>query len=502
MATTGSNAKRLAKNTAFMYIRMAVLMCISLYTSRIVLKELGVDDFGIYSLVGSIIAMFASVRTLFSASTQRFLNFEMGRNNGQNLSGIFDTSVYINILISLVFIIGVESLGLWFLNNEINIDPSRLNAAQIVFQLSLIAAVVGIFTTSYDAVIIAHEKMDFYAYLSIVEGGLRLGIVFLLQIFDYDKLIVYGFLTALISVFVLLANYIYCRRNFLESRFTGVFDKKFFKEMTGFAGWNFFGVTAFTLTQNGLNMILNIFGGPVVNAARGLAYQITGVLNNFMNNIAIVLNPYGTKLYASGEIKLFFDMIYFSSKILFLLQCCIVLIVVYFINEFLIIWLEQIPEYTSLFLKYVLLNSIVRSLHSPLDLMFKAYGKLKYYQLLEGIILSLPLLASYLMLQNGYPCYIVFVFIVMFEILNFICMILLANMICYLPIKDYVLRVLMPCVFIFIIGTISYFIADSQGLIYKIVSLLISNLLMIFFFYLFLKDNEKKNIYSLIKKNK
>lgn len=418
MTTTGSESKRLAKNTAFMYIRMAVLMCISLYTSRVVLRELGVDDFGIYNLVGSIVAMFSSVRVLFSSSTQRFLTYEMGKGNDDSLSDIFNTSIYINIIISIVFIIGVECLGLWFLYNEINIDSSRLFAAQLVFQLSLLSAVMSIFTTSYDALIVAHERMNFYAYLSIVEGLMRLAVVFLLQYFEYDKLIMYGTLTSFVSIIVLLVNYIYCRICFSESRFTCKFNKVYFKEMTCFAGWNFFGVTAFTLTQNGLNMVLNVFGGAVVNAARGLTYQITGVLNNFMNNIAIVLYPYGIKLFSSGKIDLFLNLFYFSSKILFFMQCCIVISITLFIHEILSIWLGDVPMYTEVFLKLILLGTIVRSLHSPLDLIFKAVGKLKYYQIFEGFVLFLPFLVSYFLLKDGRPYYMVFVSIVFFEIVN------------------------------------------------------------------------------------
>lgn len=500
MATVESNSKRLAKNTAFMYIRMAVLMCISLYTSRIVLRELGVEDFGIYNLVGSIVAMFASVRTLFSASTQRYLNYEMGKNHGKNLSDIFNTSIYLNIFISLVFIVGVESLGLWFLNSEINIDSSRLHAAFIVFQLSLFSAVIGIFTTSYDAVIIAHEKMDFYAYLSILEGSGRLGIVFFLQAFVYDKLIVYAVLTTLISMLVLLANYLYCRKYFVESRFTGHLNKLFLKEMMGFAGWNFFGVTAYTLTQNGLNMVLNIFGGPIVNAARGLAYQVTGILNNFMNNITIVINPFGTKLYASGEIKAFFDIIYFSSKTLFLLQSCIVIGVMLFIHELLALWLEQIPANTELFLKLVLINSIVRSLHSPLDLIFKASGNLKYYQLFEGIVLFMPLLVSFFMLKKGYPCSIVFVLIIIFEIINLIIMLKLASKISSFSIKCFYLRVVLPCLIIFIIGFLPIFIINSLTIWLKLFCFIISVLLMVSIYCLFLTKNEKMKITTMKKR--
>ena len=502
MNKTTSNSKRLVKNTAYMYIRMCVLMCISLYTSRIVLKELGVNDFGIYNLVGSIVAMFASVRTLFSSSTQRFLNYEMGKHRYENMSDIFDTSVYINLLIAFIFIIGVEGLGLWFFQNEINIDQSRIFAAQVVFQLSLFAALIGIFTTSYDAAIIAHEKMNFYAYLSVIEGLLRLLIVFMLQMFDYDKLIMYGILTCLVSIFVLIASYFYCVKNFSECRFTFKFNKVYFRDMTGFAGWNFFGVTAYTLTQNGLNMLLNIFGGTVVNAARGLTYQISSVLNNFMANISIVLNPYGIKLYSAGEYDVFFKLFYFSSKTLFLLQSCVVIIVIFFTSELLTLWLGQVPKYTEIFLQLVLLNSIVRSLHSPLDLIFKASAQMKYYQLFEGVILSLPLLFSFFFLKMGASYSSVFVVIIFFEIVNLLVIVFLANKISSLSIRGYFLNIIIPCFLMFFVGAVLYVYAYDMGIMKKLLFLIFSIIIMIGIFILSLSSFEKQQLARLISQKK
>lgn len=498
MATIESNSKRLAKNTAFMYIRMAVLMCISLYTSRIVLKELGVDDFGIYNLVGSIVAMFSSVRVLFSSSTQRFLTYEMGRDNYDKLSDIFNTSVYINIIISILFIVGVECLGLWFLNNEINIDPSRFFAAQIVFQLSLLSAVMSIFTTSYDAVIVAHEKMNFYAYLSIVEGVMRLAIVFLLQLFTVDKLIMYGSLTCFVSIIVLLVNYSYCKMNFIESSFTRKFSNEYFKDMTRFAGWNFFGVTAFTLTQNGLNMVLNVFGGAVVNAARGLTYQVTGVLNNFMDNIAIVLYPYGIKLYSSGKIESFLNLFYFSSKILFFLQSCIVITITLFLHEILSVWLGKVPMYTEVFLKLVLINTLVRSLHSPLDLIFKAVGKLKYYQMFEGFILFLPLVISYFFLKSGEPYYMVFVSIIIFEVINLLVILMLARKYGSVSIRDYLIRVIFPSLIMFCLGVLAYNFAIKESVLLRFIVLVITIIFMLVSFAFTLNNFEREQIIRLL----
>lgn len=499
MDKTTSNSKRLVKNTFFMYVRMGVLMCISLYTSRVVLKELGVDDFGIYNLVGSLVAMFTSVRTLFSASTQRFLNYEMGKKNYENLSIIFDTSIYINVFIALIFILGAESIGLWFLNNEINIDSSRLFAAQFVFQLSLFSAVIGILTTSYDAVVIAHEKMDYYAYLSIIEGTLKLGIVFILQIFTYDKLIVYGILMSFVSILILVVNYVYCRVSFEETRFTYKLNKKYLTEMTGFAGWNFLGVSAYTLTQNGLNMVLNVFGGAVVNAARGIAYQVHNVATQFMANIAIVINPFGVKLYSSGELDKFFQLFYISSKTLFFIQACVVLFLVLFTNEILSLWLYEVPQFTDVFLKLVLINTIIRSLHPALDLIFKSFGHMKYYQLTEGIVLFLPLVFSYFALKAGHSCSFVFVLVNAFELLNLFALVFWAKKLCSLSIKSYLFKIIFPCSLMFLVFLISYCFCVDLSLIAKLFVYFLSILLLVAVFFITLSNSEKLLLLSVFK---
>ena len=303
-----------------MYVRMGILMLISLYTSRIVLEELGIDDYGIYNLVGSVVGMFTSLKILFSSSTQRFLNYEMGRGKEESLQLVFNISIIVHLLICLVFVILVESVGIWFLESKINVAPDRHFAASVVFHLSVFTAVIGIMTTPYDAVVIAHERMDFYAYVSIFEGIMRLLIVTLLAYLPYDKLITYGVLQMLVSIIVRLINTIYCKRRFPETHAKRMWDKQYFKKMMSFACWNFLGTTVFTLYHNGLNMILNVFGGTIVNAARGIAYQINNVLLQFINNVTVVINPYCIKLWSAGEKEKAFKMIFFSSKILFIIQ--------------------------------------------------------------------------------------------------------------------------------------------------------------------------------------
>ena len=382
---TGATSKRLAKNTLFMYVRMGLLMLISLYTSRVVLRELGVEDYGTYNLVGSVVAMFTSLKILFSSSTQRFLNYEMGQGNLDRLQLVFNISIIVHIVISVVFVILVESVGLWFLGSKINVEPDRFFAANAVFHLSVLTAVVSVMTVPYDAIIIAHEKMAFYSYVSIFEGIMRLVIVFLLTYLPFDKLITYAGLQMLVTLLVRFINTTYCKRNFAESHVKRLWDKSYFKKMMSFASWNFLGITSYTLFHNGLNMILNVFGGTVVNAARGVAYQINNVLLQFINNVTVVINPYCVKIWAAGEREKAFKMIFFSSKILFFIQLCLLIPIFYLTPEILQVWLGQIPEYSVVFIRLILVYSLVRSLHPSLDLLFKSCGNIKAYQITEGL---------------------------------------------------------------------------------------------------------------------
>ena len=401
-----------------MYIRMGFLMLISLYTSRVVLQQLGVEDYGIYNLVGSVVAMFISLKAIFASSTQRFLSYEMGRGDNSKLQLIYTMSTVINAIISLIFLLLVEAVGIWFLNTKINIDPSRLVAAHWVFQFSVISTVISIMSTPLDACVIAHERMDFYAYLSIFEGIARFGICYLLTVTGFDKLIVYGFLTLLVTIVVRLINQIFCMKEFEECHLKKCWDKEYFHKMISFAGWAFFGNTANILSQNGLNMVLNVFGGPVVNAARGISYQVQGALNQFVQNIVVVVKPYAIKTYSSGDYDKAVSFAHITSKLYFIIQLLLVIFVTFLADRLIQLWLGQIPEYTIVFLDLIIFQSLVRSLHMPLDFLFCGEGNIKNYQILEGVILALPVPCSYVLLKLGAPYYSAFVSIVIFEVVH------------------------------------------------------------------------------------
>ena len=472
---TESIGKRLAKNTAYMYVRMVILTVITLYTSRIVLQQLGVDDFGIYGVIGSVVAMFSSLRGLFATSTQRFVNYSMGEGKFDKVCTIFNMSILIHVIISIALFVLGEGLGIWFIECKMSIDPSRVFATHWVLQFSLLSVVISMITTPFDALVLAHEKMNFYAYIAVLEAVLRLAIVFALAYSPIDKLILYAILQFIITIIVFLVNLWYCRSRFSECRFKRVWDKKIFIDMSAFAGWNFLGNTAFAITQNGLNMLINTFSGVVANAARTIAYQANAALGKALDSVTTVINPYCTKTYASGQIERTLDVIYFASKIYIILQIFIALPLCVFSKEILLLWLGQVPDYTIGFMKIIMLHSVIRSIHYPLNNLFKTVGNLKRYQLAEISILSLPLLASYILLRQGCEPYVVFWTLIIFEVINYVAIIAIAKEDAHLPIRTYLKRTIIPCAISVIITLGGYSLCMAySGLYYRLFFLIIS----------------------------
>lgn len=497
------NSKRLVKNTAFMYGRMIFLMIISLYTSRVILQQLGVDDYGTYNVVGSIVAMFVSLKAIFAGVTQRFLNYEMGSGHPENLHTVFNTSVTSNFIIGLIFVFLVEIVGIWFLETQINVAPSRLLAAKWVFQFSVITTFIQIQNIPLDACIIAHERMDYFAYVSIFDGIAKLGICFLLSLWDIDRLILYGFLMMMITVCVTSINLCFCKVNFKECYITRTFNKYYFKRMTTYAGWAFFGNTSLALAQSGLNMVLNVFGGPVVNAARAITYQVNGALHQLTNNITIVVKPYVVKSYAAGEIDKLMSFSFLSSKIYFSIQIFLVIIITFLTERILNLWLGHVPDYTVIFLNLVLIQSLIRSLHMPIDMLFSGKGDIKYYELAEGVILFLPVPISYILLKMGFPYYSAFISLIVVEVLHIFAITIICKKICGLPLANYYKKVIAPCTFCFIIY-ISMFVFNNyiySSLAISIVNIVISLIITMSIMYLLgLDRNERYMLMSIVKR--
>ncbi len=424
---------------------MILIIGITLYTSRILLRELGIDDFGLYNLIAGIVAMFSSLRGLFASSIQRFLNYEMGRGNSGGLARIFSMSITIHLAICFLFFILVEITGLWFLENKLVIEPGRQDAAFWVLQFSIFTTLVTIMNIPYDAVILAYERMNIYAYISIVEVLMKLCIVFVISFTKSDKLEMYAILIFSVSILIRGINYIYCRRHFKECRYLFFWDSKLFRQLGGFAGWNFLGNTVYAIVNEGLNILLNIFGGMAINAGRGIAYQVRAAVTGFMANIQTAANPHFVKLYAREGMENLFSLLYTISKMSFFLMLIVCLPLMVYAGPVLQLWLSVVPDHTEAFVQLILLFILVRSFHGTLDSLFKASGKIKTYQLIDSLILFLTLPVSWLLLKKGMRYEMVFVTMVVVEVINLSAVLLLSVKAEKLSIKDYLKKVTRPC---------------------------------------------------------
>lgn len=394
--------KRIAKNTLLLYFRMIITMVVSLFTSRVVLNTLGIEDFGIYNVVGGVVIMFGFLNSAMASSTQRFLTFELGRRDNLRLKQVFSISVTLHIIISLIILLLSETIGLWFINTQLTIPPERLLAANWVFQFSVFTSIITILSVPYNASIIAHERMNVFAYISIIEVILKLMVVYLLQLSGYDKLVFYAILIFTVSLLLGILYRIYCIRNFSESHYHFFWEKKLFTEITSFAGWNLFGVFAGIGYNQGVNILLNVFYGPLVNAARGIAFQVMGAVNQLVTNFQIAVNPPIIKSYADKDEINMYNLIFASSKFSFYLLLFFIIPLLIETKLVLMIWLKTVPEYTVLFTRLVLIDILICSLSGPLQILAQATGRVRNYQLVVSIILLLNLPVSYLLLKMGY----------------------------------------------------------------------------------------------------
>jgi len=398
---TPSNNKRIAKNTALLYVRMAITMLIALYTSRVVLRTLGVTDYGIYNVVGGVVAMFGFLNGAMSSATQRYITFALGRGDRERLRTVFVTSVNIHAVISALVLLLAESIGLWFLYTQMQVPPERMDAAFWVFQCSMTAMVVMIMSVPYNAAIIAHEQMSAFAYISIADVILKLLIVYLLTVIPFDHLKTYAVLILSVQLFIRWLYTCYCSRHFPETHYRRQWDKPLMREMFSFAGWSLWGNIAGMLFTQGVNMLLNVFFGPTVNAARAVAVQVQGAITQFAGNFQTALNPQITKTYAAGEMKQMHRLIYASAKFSAYLLLVLAIPILIETPYILRLWLGEYPGHTESFIRIILTISIFDATTQSLIIANQATGRVKTYQAVVGGILLLIVPISYVALKLG-----------------------------------------------------------------------------------------------------
>ena len=502
MSDNASNNKRIAKNTAVLYIRMLFTMAVGLYTGRVILSVLGDVNYGIYNVVGGIVILFSFLNSTMAVATQRFLTFEIGRGDEEQLKRVFNASFVIHVIISILVVIIAETIGLWFLNEKLNIPANRMVAARIVYHISVLSTILGITQVPYNALIIAREKMNVFAYISIIEVILKLVMVYAISQINYDKLELYAWLILLNNTIILLIYRIYCIRNYKESKFCLVTDVLLYKEIGGFAGWNLIANVALVLRTQGVNMIVNIFGGPIFNAARAIGIQVNGYVLQFVNNFTSAAVPQITKLYAGGTKAEMLKLIFRSSKFSYLLLVFLMVPLIIETEYVLGLWLGNYPAYTVAFTRLTLIATLIDLLSGTIGHAALATGKVKRYQLFMSLLLSMSFVLSLVALRSGFPIECIY----FVEIVIYLCALclrlkLLKKMIGLSP-RDYLKNVVFRCVVVLVItlflSSIITLVMDDSFLRLFVVCLCSTGVALLTSYFIGMNNNERYYVVSII----
>ena len=492
-----ANSSTIAKNTAFLYFRMILVLVVALYTSRVTLNVLGVDDYGVYNVVAGFVTMFGFFNATLSSSLQRYYNYEGTLDKENGYSKVYNTGLIIHFFLGVIIMLMLETLGLWYVNKVMVIPAERLLTANIVYQTAVLSMLLVVFQIPYTGAIIAAEKMNYYAIISVFDVSLKLVCIILLPYFPFDKLIAFGLISLLINCFDFFAYYFYARKYILTNEFVWKTDKILLKSIMSFSGWNLIGTFAFLLKGQGLNMLLNYFFGPIINAARGIAYQVNGAITGFSSNISIAFRPQIVNSYAESDLNRTRFMMYSESKICFALMVLLMTPMVLEINYLLKIWLGDIvPEHTNIFAILVLIDSLICTLNTPCTQVAFAVGNLKNYQIANTIVNLLLVPFSWLFLYLGYDAISVFVITIIFSVLNQVVCLQFLNRLFPIHLKNYLLRVIVPCMMFLVIVPIllyiPYLLLPESFL--RLFSICIADLIVgcVMFYFIILQRSEKE----------
>lgn len=486
---------------------MLLMMCISLYTSRIVLEVLGIEDYGIYNVVGGVITTLSFFNGMLSSASQRFITYALASKDNQKIKKVTGNCISVHLILAGIVVLISETIGLWFLNTQLNIPANRMIAANVIYQCVLLSFVMNIWSIPYNAMIVAHERMGTFAYISILEVSLKLITVLLLVYIPFDKLILYAVMWMIVALLIRFIYSSYCIRNFEEGKSKPCIDKDLFKNILSFSGYNLIEIFANMLSDQGLNIMLNIFFGPIVNAARGIAVQVNNAIIGFTNNVTTAVQPQITKSCASQDFARMTYLISKTNKFSFFLLTIITVPIIFKAEYILTLWLKNPPEYSADFLRLLIIYNIIAMLTRTFYIGICATGDIKRYQLTMGLIKLLILPICYGALCIWLNPIIVYFIIIIFEILSIGIRIFLIKDKIQLSVKKYVLDVITPCLIISIpIFTLSWYInvffkeTFIQLCIYSIITI-ISNAILIFLIGM-TKGEKKKVIYFISHKIK
>ena len=503
MQDTVVNNKRIAKNTFFLYIRMIIVMGVSLFTVRIILNALGVVDYGIYNVVGGITVLFTFLSQTMSHASQRFFAYELGKGDIEKLKAIFKTNMTIYALISILVIILTETVGLWFLNTQMLIPKERMEAANWIYQFAILSFVFSMFSTPYRAVILSKEKMSIFAYISIIEALARVVIAYLILVIACDKLKLYAVLQFALAAGISLLYILICKKRYEECRFAFNWDRKYLKEILGYTGWSFYGHASMSLRSQGVNIVLNMFFGPIVNTARGIALQVNMAVTQLYMNFYLATKPQIIKYYAQNNLKEMHNLIYRSSRFCYFLVLIISVPLLLETPYILQLWLGNVPDYTVLFTRITILTTMIDAISPGLQTSADATGNIRNYQLVYGTIIMLNIPLCWIFLKSGYPPQSAMYIVMCISAIILLVKILFAKKMVDIPIKVFLVKVLWK---IFIVTLISFIIPfifsrliDQDFLRFCLTTLVsigwTSSLILLFG----LSKNEKQYIFSILK---
>lgn len=453
MPTTSENNKRIAKNTLLLYFRMFFMMVVSLYTSRVVLNVLGVEDYGIYNVVGGVVAMFSVLSGSLSSAISRFITYEIGKGEHEKLKKVFSSAVTVQLALGGIIVLVAETAGLWFLNTKMNIPAERMSAANWVLQFSVITFVINLVSVPYNAAIIAHERMSAFAYISILEVVGKLIIAYFITVSSIDKLTFYAILICLVAIIIRYIYGRYCRKHFEECTYHFILDKELLKNMFSFAGWNFFGNGAFLLNTQGVNVLMNIFFGVSVNAARGVASQVDAAMRQFINSFTTAVNPQIIKSYAIGDFSYMHSLVCRSAKFSSFLLIFFAVPIVLEANALFSFWLGDVPNDAVLFFQLGVMSTFVDgALANSLMTSMFATGNIKKYQMIVSSIGSMVFFLTWVFYYLGFNAYITYViYFIIYSVILVVRLYLIKEAI-HLPISMYVSKVIYRVVPVFVMS--------------------------------------------------
>ena len=504
MSQTSANNKRIAKNTLLLYFRMLFMMAVSLYTSRVVLNALGVEDFGIYNVVGGVVSMFSILSSSLSASISRFITYELGTGNKDSLRKIFSSAITIQLCFAIIIILLAEAIGIWFLNSRMNIPTDRLEAANWVFHFSVLTFAINLISVPYNACIIAHEHMSAFAYISILEVVGKLAIAFLITDSSIDRLIFYAILMFVVAGLVRLTYSIYCKKHFSECKYYFCWDKNLLKRLFSFAGWQFLGTGSYILMTQGVNILMNTFFGPIVNAARGVAVQVDGVIQQFVNSFTTAINPQITKSYASGDKTYMFQLIFLGAKYSFFLVLFFAIPIILETNTILFLWLKNVPPHAVSFIKLIIVIELLYVLSNTMMTAMLATGEIKKYQIIVGGTGMLVFPISWIAFKFNFQPETAFIIQFIIFIIQLVYRLLLLHSMIGLSIISFIKTVILRCIIVlacaFIIPAIFHYLIFCNE-VFKLGIICIISILstIISIYFLGLSQIEKKYITSKIK---